>query len=372
MSDITPVIKLALDKQLITEAQCDVCRCILHKGKAIGFDTTIEEILIKQGFIAQEQMEELRAISQLVQSSGGHFGPYRLGRLIGEGGMGRVYEALHEFMGRPVAIKIINQEHTANKTKAMRFFQEVHALIKLDHPNIVMIYDAGRVERNYYYAMEYLPGPSLLEYVEQKKMLPEQEALSIVRDIAKALGHAHANNVIHRDVKPENILFDRNRVPRLTDFGIAMHHDEHHLTLTTEGISVGSLHYTSPEQADGTRDIDCRADIYSLGATLYHLLTGRTVYKGATPQELLARHLRGAIIPPRTFNRTVSRTTAKIVKKMLAVDRAKRFQTMDQVIKAIEAPTRVRKIHIAIAIGIYALIVFLIGAMVQEFTGFLP
>jgi serine/threonine protein kinase len=372
MSDISPVIKLALEKQLITEAQCDVCRRLLHKGKAIGFETTIEEILVKQGFIAQEQMEELQLINQLVQSNGGHFGPYRLGRLIGEGGMGKVYEALHEFMGRTVAIKIISQEHTENKTKAMRFFQEVHALIKLDHPNIVMIYDAGRVQRNYYYTMEFLPGPSLLQYVESEKMLPEKEALSIVRDIAKALGHAHANDVIHRDVKPENILFDRNRVPKLTDFGIAMHHDEHHLTLTTEGISVGSLHYTSPEQADGTRDIDCRADIYSLGATLYHLLTGRTVYKGATPQELLARHLRGNIIPPQKFNRTVSRTTAKILKRMLAVDRSKRFQTMEQVVKAIEAPMKVRKLHILIAIFLYALIVFLIGAMVQQFTGFLP
>jgi serine/threonine-protein kinase len=366
MNDISPIIKLALERKLITEAQCEECKDMLRKSKKIGFEATLEEILVNQGFLLEEQIEELRHISTLGIGDGTLFGPYRLGKLLGEGGMGKVYEATHEFMGRTVAIKVINQEYTADKTKALRFFQEVRALIKLDHPNIVTIFDAGRVHRNYYYAMELLPGPSLKGRVDIRKMLNEKEALSIIRSVARALGHAHANKLIHRDVKPENVIFDRNGVPKLTDFGIAMHHDEHHLTLTKEGVTVGSLHYTSPEQADGTRDIDCRADIYSLGATLYYALTGQTVYSGESPQELLTKHMGGAMVSPRTINPSVSRRTVKLIKKMMAVKREKRYQSMAAVIAAIDRPSIVNRILFVASIVAGAAVLFLMGMVVQN------
>jgi serine/threonine protein kinase len=369
---IESIITLALERKLITANQLDQCKEILKKSKKIGFEATLEEILVKQGFMLQEQIEELRHISQLGTGDGTQFGPYKLGKLIGEGGMGKVYEAVHEFMGRTVAIKVINQEYTADKTKALRFFQEVRALIKLDHPNIVTIYDAGRVHRNYYYAMEFLPGPSLKSRTDAKKMLQEKTALSIIRQVAGALGHAHSHRLVHRDVKPENIIFDHNGVPKLTDFGIAMHHDEYHLTLTKEGVTVGSLHYTSPEQADGTRDIDCRADIYSLGATLYYALTGRTVYSGDSPQELLTRHMSGNMVSPRKYNPTVSGRTVRLIKKMMAVKREKRFQSMNAVIDAIDRPSIVSKLCIAGSFVIAAIIFILLGALLQKFYLLVP
>jgi len=366
MNDISPIIKLALERKLITEAQCEECKEMLRKSKKIGFETTLEEILVNQGFLLEEQIEELRHISELGVGDGTQFGPYRLGKLLGEGGMGKVYEATHEFMGRLVAIKVINQEYTSDKTKALRFFQEVRALIKLDHPNIVTIFDAGRVQRNYYYAMELLPGPSLKGYTDKKKMLSEKEALSIIRGVAKALGHAHANMLVHRDVKPENIIFDRNGVPKLTDFGIAMHHDEHHLTLTKEGVTVGSLHYTSPEQVNGTRDIDCRADIYSLGATLYYALTGQTVYSGGSPQELLTKHLGGIMVSPRRFNPSVSNRTVKLIRKMMAVKREKRFQSMSAVLAAINPPSIVNKVCMILSMVVGAVLLVLLGILLQK------
>ena len=372
MNEATSIIKLALEKKLVTEEQVEQCREMLRKGKKIGFETTMEELLVKQGFLIEEQVEELRHISQLGNGTGTLFGHYRLGKLIGEGGMGKVYEATHEFMGRSVAVKVINQEYTSDKVKALRFFQEIRALIKLDHPNIVTIFDAGRVHRSYYYAMELLPGPSLKDHVDVKKALPEKEALSIIRSIALALGHAHTNSVVHRDVKPENIIFDSHKVAKLMDFGVAMHHDEQHMTLTQEGVTIGSLHYTSPEQVDGTRDIDCRADIYSLGATLYYTLTGSTVYTGDTPQALLTRHLTGAFVSPRKLNKLISRRTAALVKKMMAVNRDKRFQSMDQVVAAIDRPLLAYRIRFMVAVALGALCAILLGIVLQRIINFLP
>ena len=372
MNAVSPIVKLALEKKLITEEQCEQCREMIKKSKKIGFETTMEELLVKQGFLLEEQVEELQHISELGTSDGKYFGHYRLGRLIGEGGMGKVYEATHEFMGRTVAVKVINQEFTADKTRAIRFFQEIRALIKLDHPNIVTVFDAGRVQRSYYYAMELLPGPSLKDYVDKRKSLPEKEALSIVRSIAKALGHAHANGVVHRDVKPENIMFDVLGAPKLTDFGIAMHHDEHHMTLTQEGMMVGSLYYTAPEQVDGDRDIDCRADIYSLGATLYYALTGTTVYHGSTAQELLTKHITGAFVSPRRINRLVSNRTVAIVKKMLAKNRNRRYQSMDEVAAAIDRPTLALQMRFVAAAAFAAAFFFLLGVLVQKYLWLWP
>jgi serine/threonine-protein kinase len=372
MNAPSPIIKLALEKELVTEEQVDQCKEMLRKGKKIGFETTMEELLVKQGFLLEEQVEELRHISQLGNGTGTLFGHYRLGRMIGEGGMAKVYEATHEFMGRSVAVKVINQEYTSDKVKSLRFFQEIRALIKLDHPNIVTIFDAGRVHRTYYYTMELLPGPSLKDYVDAHKALSEKEALSIVRAMALALGHAHANSLVHRDVKPENIMFDAHKVPKLTDFGVAMHHDEHHMTLTQEGVTVGSLHYTSPEQVDGTRDIDCRADIYSLGATLYYALTGSTVYTGDSPQALLTKHLSGAFVSPRSLNKLISRRTASLVKRMMAVNRDKRYQSMDEVVAAIDRPLLSERIRYFTALALAASIAILIGALLQRLLTLIP
>jgi serine/threonine protein kinase len=370
--DTESLIELARERKLITAGQLDQCKEILRKSRKIGFEATLEEVIVNQGFMLAEQFEELRHIRQLGTGDGTQFGPYKLGKCIGEGGMGKVYEAVHEFMGRTVAIKVVNQEYTADKTKALRFFQEIRALIKLEHPNIVTVYDAGRVHRNYYYAMELLPGPSLKDHTDAKKVLSEKEALAIIRQVARALGHAHANKVVHRDVKPENIIFDRHGVPKLTDFGIAMHHDEHHLTLTQEGVTVGSLHYTSPEQVNGNRDIDRRADIYSLGATLYYALTGRTVYKGESPQELLTRHLGGVIASPRKFNRTVSRRTVKLIRKMMAVKRERRFQSMNAVIAVIDRHSLWHTAGMVASAVFGVAVLVLIGILVQKFLAFMP
>jgi len=366
----TPIEKLALDRKLLTKKQLDQCIELVKKSKKIGLDATLEEILIKQGILTEQMVHELREISQLTED-GTVFGAYRLGKQIGAGGMGKVYEGIHEFMGRTVAVKVIHPALTTDKTNATRFFQEIRALAKLCHPNIVTIYDAGRVKARHYFAMELLPGPSLKDYVDSKKMLDELEAVTIIRTMAGALAHSHSKNVIHRDVKPENIMFDSNGLPKITDFGLVMHHDEDHMSLTMEGHLVGSFYYTSPEQIDGNRDIDGRADIYALGATLYYLLTGRTVYTASSVQELLTKHLSGTFISPRKYNPTVSVHTEKLIRKMMAIKREKRFQTMNAVVTAINTPSLLQRIKALAVPALFAVALLGLGMVAERIFSFL-
>jgi serine/threonine protein kinase len=361
-----PIVKLALEKKLISQKQVDQCIGLAKKSNSIGLAVTIDEVLIKQGVLTEDQLQDLRDMCQIAEG-GTVFGTYRLGRLIGEGGMGKVYEAVHEIMGRTVAIKVVSTKFTENKSNTVRFNQEIRALAKLNHPNIVIIFDAGKVKQRHYFAMELLAGPSLKAYVDSKTYLQEKEALQIIRATARALGHAHSRNVIHRDVKPENLIFDINKVPKLTDFGLVMHYDTDHMTLTQEGMIVGSFYYASPEQVDGRRDIDGRSDIYSLGATLYYALTGHTVYSGSTPQELLTKHMRGVYVSPKKYNPHISETTVRLLKKMLAVNRDRRFQTMAEVIEAIERPSLTFKHGMAAAAALTGAVLFILGMFLERF-----
>jgi eukaryotic-like serine/threonine-protein kinase len=357
-----PIVQLALDKKLINKRQLESCRELVKKSKRIGLVSSIEEVLVKQGILSEGQVQGLREICLLAEK-GEVFGVYRLGRLIGEGGMGKVYEAVHEIMGRSVALKVISAQIANENNNAARFYQEIRALAKLSHPNIVIIYDAGKVNGKNYYAMELLPGPSLKEYIDAKKGINEKEALKIIVATARALEHAHARSIIHRDVKPENIIFDAYGVPKLTDFGLVMRYDNDHMTLTQEGFLVGSFFYASPEQVNGDRDLDGRSDIYSLGATLYHALTGRTLYTGKSPQEVIAKHLKGRYISPKRYCPHLSNRTVCLLEKMLEVNRDKRFKSMGEVIWAIERPSMMDKVIKVAAILLIGTIIFCIGAI---------
>ena len=364
-----PVLKLALEKKILNQKDLDQCRELVKKSKKIGLATSLEEVLIKQNIVSEEQLQELKDVCRLADG-GKIFGTYRLGRLLGQGGMGKVYEAVHEIMGRNIAIKVMTTQLTEDKNKISRFYQEIRALAKLSHPNIVTIYDAGKINRRHYFAMEFLSGPSLKEYVDSKKGLSEKEALKIIRATARALGHAHGKSVVHRDVKPENIIFDGNGVPKLTDFGVVMHHDIDHLTLTQEGFLVGSFFYVSPEQVNGSRDIDGRSDIYSLGATLYYALTGRTVYSGKSPQEVLAKHLTGRFVSPRKYNPAVSARTVRLIGKMMAPNRDKRFQTMKDVVASIDATPVLNRVFYIGALALAGVVILFTGMALERVFNF--
>jgi serine/threonine-protein kinase len=356
---------------------------MVKKGLDIGLKTDLREVLVKQGLATPEQIEEAERQVKLSLENRESLGNYEMEtKPVGRGGMGAVYRADHQYMGRAAAIKILNLDKKAdgsvkNVRELQRFDQEILALCKLNHPHIVSIYDAGSLPDSVYYCMEFVDGKSLGKILEERKVLSESVAKNIGIQIARALAHAHARRVVHRDVKPENILVDSAGTPKLTDFGMVMHQDSDQVALTQEGTMVGSPYYVSPEQALAKKEIDHRSDIYSLGATLYHCLAGQPVYTGTNPMEIMSQHVHKKWISPRRYNPTISFYTTRILRKMMAKKPGNRYQSMDEVIAALEG-RRLRQwqtylTRAAVSLFILTLLLFLEkeGGLVTSFLRWL-
>jgi len=265
---------------------------------------------------------------------------YQLVRRIGVGGMAQVYVAQDRLLGRDVAVKILHEESAGDTTYVERFRREAKAVAQLNHPNVVAVYDWGHTisdtsggRSDYYMVMEYVPGPNLKEVVRARGPLPEDEALSIAAQIASALEVAHEHGLVHRDVKPHNVLIAPNGRAKVADFGIA--HDAGLTELTRTNIVPGTAHYLSPEQAQRAV-LDGRSDIYSLGVVLYEMLTGRVPFDGRSLVDVALQHVHDKPAPPRKVRPELSRATEAIVLKALEKDPKKRFQTAEAMRQALE------------------------------------
>ena len=255
---------------------------------------------------------------------------YRIEREIGRGGMAIVYLAEQEPVGRRVALKLLSPALTIDKQFSNRFVKEKSIVAQLNHPNIVAVYDAGAYENFYYFAMEFLSGGTLEEKLKAGA-LPLNEALQICKEIGRALSFAHSLNLIHRDIKPGNILFRHDNTPVLTDFGVAKSLDDTNTELTAPGMIVGSPHYMSPEQILG-HPVDSRSDIYSLGILLYQMLTGQRPYDADNLVALATRHINDPIPDlPGQFAQY-----NPVVKKALAKNADERFDSMESFVQALE------------------------------------
>ncbi|MBC8100092.1 MAG: protein kinase, partial [Armatimonadetes bacterium] len=275
---------------------------------------------------AKERQRELQAAespaSHLVGSS---LGAYHLLRLLGKGGMGEVYLAQHQTLQTPTAIKVLSGWLTNEQNFRLRFEQEAKIASTLNHPNIVRVYDLGAVDTTYYMVMEYIKGEDVGALLKRLEVLPLAAALPILRDVAAALDYAHAQGVIHRDVKPSNILIrEGNGQAVLMDFGIAKLLDSQG-GLTQSGL-LGTLDYASPEQIMSAQTIDGRADIYGLGVTAYQLLTGNLPFKGSVGEVVFA-HLQQPPPDPRKYAPELPLATANALLRALLKDPRDRFAT---------------------------------------------
>jgi serine/threonine protein kinase len=251
-------------------------------------------------------------------------GPYRIVSQIGRGGMATVFKAYHTALDRFVAIKVPVADFQANPDVLARFKREVKIIAKLDHPNIIPIYDVSEVQGTPYLVMRFIDGRTLREFLSQyKKTISLNTIMAIMRAVTGALGFAHQKQVLHRDVKPSNIMLGNDGSVYLMDFGLARIVAEADLTLSKD-IVVGTPYYISPEQAKG-EPLDERTDIYSLGVVLYELLTGRVPFTGERPSIVVYHHISTPPPPPSTFNPNISPSMEQIVLKALAKDRARRF-----------------------------------------------
>jgi serine/threonine-protein kinase len=275
---------------------------------------------------APESAQELRKL-----------GEYRILRLLGEGGMGAVYLGYHEGLDRQVAIKVLNEEMVSNQLHIDRFYREAKSGALLNHPNIVRSLNIGQDQATgkHYLVLEYVDGPSARQLLDQYGPLPVGDVVHMALDIARALEHVHSRNVIHRDIKPDNILTTRSGVGKLADLGLAKRIDEaSHLTATRQGF--GTTHYMPYEQAISARKADGRADIYALGATLYHLLTGVVPFTGESHLEVVEKKSRGYFTPAGALNEAVPPELDQILAKMMARDARDRYQTASELIVDLE------------------------------------
>ncbi|MHB8643612.1 MAG: Stk1 family PASTA domain-containing Ser/Thr kinase [Gaiellaceae bacterium] len=253
-------------------------------------------------------------------------GRYRILRKLGSGGMANVYLAEDQELGRRVAIKILNDRHAGDEQFVERFRREAKNAAGLSHPNIVSIYDRGEAEGTYYIAMEYLEGRSLKELIISRGPAPIAITVDYARQILAALRFAHRNGIVHRDIKPHNILVDSEGRVKVTDFGIARAGTSQ---MTEAGSIIGTAQYLSPEQARGAQ-VDQTSDLYSLGIVLYELLTGNVPYNGDTPVEIAMKHLSATPEPPSAKRPEVPHALDSVVLRALAKDPADRYQSADE------------------------------------------
>jgi serine/threonine-protein kinase len=256
-------------------------------------------------------------------------GRYRILRRLGTGGMANVYLAEDEELGRRVAIKILNDRHASDDSFVERFRREAKNAAGLSHPNIVSIYDRGEAEGTYYIAMEYLEGRSLKDRIVAEGPLSIAGAIDATRQILRALGFAHRRGIVHRDIKPHNVLLAQEGTERrhkVTDFGISRTSASQ---MTEAGSIVGTAQYLSPEQARGA-PVDQRSDIYSVGIVLYELLTGQLPFTGETPLEIAMKHLSEVPKPPSALRPEVPPDLDMVVLRALAKDPAERFESAEE------------------------------------------
>lgn len=259
---------------------------------------------------------------------------YEIIEEVGSGGMAVVYKAKCKLLNRFVAVKVLRPDLQNDDEFVRRFNVEAQAAASLTHPNIVSIFDVGNEDGLHYIVMEYIEGTTLKEYIDEKHILPWREAVGYAVQIAKGLQQAHQNSIIHRDVKPHNIIMKNDGVLKVTDFGIARANVQ--ATMTCEDSAIGSVHYISPEQARGGYT-DERSDIYSLGIVLYEMLTGTVPFDSDRPVTVAIMHLQDKPVPPREHNLSIPLPLERIVLKAITKEVSGRYKNVGEMIDELEA-----------------------------------
>ena len=258
---------------------------------------------------------------------------YEILEVIGEGGMAIVYRALDHRLNRDVAVKIMRDEMAADEEFRRRFCTESHAVAMLSHPNIVAVYDVSHNDNVEYIVMELVDGITLKQYIERKGVVAWKEVVHFTKQISKALAHAHERGIIHRDIKPQNIMLLRDGTIKVGDFGIAALENE---VYENNGEAIGSIHYIAPEQARGECP-DARSDIYSLGVMMYEMLTGGLPFTGNTLGEIAVQHMNAKPVPPHEKNPEIPLELERITLKAMSAELSERYQSANELLADLEA-----------------------------------
>lgn len=339
----TEVGKVVVDMGLATRTEIEFCR-EQQKQSSDPNQRSLADLLVDHQFITTNQAKRIR--KQLEERRGSQIPGYQLISKLGKGAMATVYKARQMSLDRIVAVKVLPKRLSDNPEFVERFYKEGKAAARLSHNNIVQAIDVGCAPEGYhYFVMEYVEGMTLYDIMQpppvgEGRNFAEAEALDIMIQMADALAHAHQRNLIHRDVKPKNILLTAEGVAKLTDLGLARAVDDKDAAESEAGKAYGTPYYISPEQIRGDVDIDFRADIYSLGATMYHLVTGKPPFDGETPSAVMHKHLKQPLTPADHINTALSAGVGEIIDIAMAKDRDDRYQSTSDLLEDLQAVRR--------------------------------
>lgn len=336
----TEVGRMVVDMGLATRTEINFCR-EQQKQSSDPNARSLADLLVEHNFITINQAKRIR--QQLDERRNSQIPGYQLIGRLGKGAMATVYKARQISLDRIVAVKVLPKRMSENPEFVDRFYKEGKAAARLSHNNIVQAIDVGSAPDGYhYFVMEYIEGKTLYDLMQpppqgEGHVFSEDEALDIVIQITDALAHAHERGLIHRDVKPKNILFTPQGVAKLTDLGLARATDDAQAAESEAGKAYGTPYYISPEQIRGDVDIDFRADIYSLGATLYHLVTGQPPFDGETPAAVMHKHLKQSLVPADHINTALSAGIGEIIDVCMAKKREERYSSTRDLLEDLRA-----------------------------------
>ena len=349
----TEVGRVALESGLLTRTELDACR-EQQKQSSDPNQRSLSQLLIKNDYLTANQLHRIRkTVEERKQQN--KIPGYELISELGRGAMARVFKARQVALDRLVAIKVLPRKMSENSEFVERFYKEGRAAARLSHNNIVQAIDVGQAPAGlHYFVMEYIEGLTLYDEMApapagRGRSFSEAEALDVVIQMADALVHAHERGLIHRDVKPKNIMIMPSGVAKLTDLGLARGADDKEAAEMEAGKAYGTPYYISPEQIRGDVDIDFRADIYSLGATLYHIVTGKPPFEGDSPSAVMHKHLKQPLVPADHLNTALSAGIGEVIDVAMAKRREDRYQSTKEMlddlkaVRAGEAPMYARR-----------------------------
>ena len=297
----------------------------------------LKDLMVELDVITASQAERLKTSLRESKAAVKKIPGYKIIGKLGAGAMAVVYKGKQLSLNRMVAIKVLPKRFSENPEYVERFYKEGQAAGSLNHPNIVQAIDVGEAGGYHYFVMEYVEGKTISDDLVDGKFIPEAEALEIIIQVAKALAHAHACSLIHRDVKPKNIMISTNGTVKLADMGLARATTDIAAAQSEAGKAYGTPYYIAPEQIRGKIDIDGRADIYGLGATLYHMLTGRVPFMADDSAGVMRKHLREKLIPPDHINTELSTGVSEVVEIMMAKRKEDRYHDVEELLTDLQA-----------------------------------
>jgi len=324
------IVEKAVDLRLITRERLEEA---LEEARLFSTGEPHEkvlDVLLEKGALEPGDVEFVRA-AMLEGEHPSKIAGFELVEKIGEGSMGVVYRARQSSMDRIVALKILSPRLARNPRYVARFTREARSAARLNHPNIVAGIDVGEDQGLHYFAMEYVEGRTVQEIIDAEGAIGEKQAVTVALKVAAALGHAWDRGLVHRDIKPGNIVITAPGQVKITDLGLAKYTREDDVSLTDTGTTVGTAYYISPEQARGEEVVDIRGDIYSLGATLYHMVTGEPPYTG-TPVAVMTQHVSAAVPDAKRENPELSENVSTVIQLMMAKDPGERYASPRELI----------------------------------------